>query len=70
MSTRVYLSKHTYETSPEEETPVCLRIPRSRATVKDLPSRLQYASQRTEVRLGRRPTVLIVGGSAKRRSRR
>ena len=36
-----------------------IRRPLSRATVKDLYSRLQYADQRDEVRLVRRPTVLI-----------
>ena len=59
MSTRVYLSKHTYQTTPEEDTPVCLRIQLSRATVKDLHSRLQHAYQRDDVRLVRRLTVLL-----------
>ena len=59
MSTRVYLSKHTYQTTPEEDTPVCLRIQLSRATVKDLHSRLQHAYQRDDVRLVRRITVLL-----------
>ena len=59
MSTRVYLSKHTYQTTHEEETPVCLRIQLSRATVKELHSRLQHAYQRDEVRLVRRITVLL-----------
>ena len=35
------------------------RIQLSRSTVKDLHSRLQYAYQRDDVRLVRRPTVLI-----------
>jgi transposase len=38
---------------------VCIRIQRSRATVKDLHSRLQHAYQRDDVRLVRRTTVLI-----------
>ena len=59
MSTRVYLSKHTCQTTHEEDTPVCLRIQLSRATVKDLHSRLQHAYQRDEVRLVRRITVLL-----------
>ena len=57
MSTRVYLSKHTCQTTHEEETPVCLRIQRSRATVKELHRRLQHAYQRDDVRLARRITV-------------
>ena len=60
MSTRVYLSKNTYQTTQEEEaTPVRIRIQLSRATVKDLHSRLQHAYQRDDVRLVRRITVLI-----------
>jgi len=59
MSTRVYLSKRACQTTHEEDTPVCLRIQLSRATVKDLHSRLQYAYQRNDVRLVRRTTVLI-----------
>src|SRR6266480_4423248 len=59
MSTRVYLSKHTGQTTPEEDTPVCIRIQRSRATVKALHSRLQQAYQKDDVRLVRRTTVLI-----------
>src|SRR5215813_1300208 len=43
----------------EEETPVCLRIQLSRATVKELHSRLQHAYQRDDVRLARRITVLL-----------
>jgi transposase len=38
---------------------VCMRIQLSRATVKDLHSRLQHAYQRDDVRLVRRTTVLI-----------
>jgi transposase len=59
MSTRVYLSKHTCQTTHEEDTPVCLRIQLSRTTVKDLHSRLQHAYQRDDVRLVRRITVLL-----------
>ena len=59
MSTRVYLSKHTCQTTHEEETPVCLRIQLSRATVKDLHSHLQHTYQYDDVRLVRRITVLL-----------
>jgi transposase len=59
MSTRVYLSKHICQTTPEEDTPVCIRIQLSRAIVKDLHSRLQHAYQRDDVRLVRRTTVLL-----------
>ena len=53
----MYLSKHTCQTTHAEETPVCLRIQLSRATVKELHSRLQHAYQRDDVRLVRRITV-------------
>src|SRR3954464_335639 len=59
MSTRVYLSKNTCQTTQEEDTPVRLKIQLRRATVKDLYSRLQHAYQRDDVRLVRRTTVLI-----------
>jgi hypothetical protein len=59
MSTRVYLSKHTCQITPSEDTPVCIRIQLSRATVKDLYHRLQHAYQCDDVRLVRRTTVLI-----------
>jgi transposase len=59
MSTRVYLSKNTCQTIQEEATPVRIRIQRSRATGKDLHSRLQHAYQRDDVRLVRRLTVLL-----------
>jgi len=59
MSTRVYLSKNTCQTTQEEDTPVCIRIQLSRATVKDLHSRLQHAYRRDDVRLVRRITVVI-----------
>src|SRR5215475_7648320 len=57
MSTRVYLSQHTYQTTHEEATLVGLRIQRSRATVQELHCRRQHAYQRDEVRVVRRPTV-------------
>src|ERR671931_2552008 len=59
MSTRVYLSKHACQITPSEDTPVCIRIQLSRATVKDLYHRLQHAYQCDDVRLVRRTTVLI-----------
>jgi transposase len=59
MSTRVYLSKHTDQTTPQEDTPVCIRLQRSRATVKDLHSRLQHAYPLDALRLVRRITGLI-----------
>ena len=55
----MYLSKHTYQTTHQEDTPVCIRRQLSRATVKDLHSRLQHAYQRDDVRWVRRITVLI-----------
>jgi transposase len=55
----VYLSKHTCQITQEENTPVCIRIQLSRATVKDLHSRLQHAYRRDDMRLVRRTTVLI-----------
>jgi hypothetical protein len=54
----VSLSTPPCHTPHEEETPVGLRIQRSRATVKDLPRRLQQAYRRDAVRVVRRPTVL------------
>src|SRR5690349_3994434 len=59
MSTRVYLSPHTCQTPQSEDTPVCIRIQLSRATVKELHSRLRHAYQRDDVRLIRRTTVLL-----------
>jgi hypothetical protein len=59
MSTRMYLSKNTCQTTQEEDTPVRIRIQLSRATVKDLLRRLQHTYQRDDVRLVRRITVLI-----------
>ena len=55
----MYLSKTTCQTTHEEDTPVCIRIQLSRATVKDLHSRLQQAYRRDDVRLVRRTTVVI-----------
>ena len=59
MSTRVYLSKNTCQITQSEDTPVCIRIQLSRATVKDLHRCLQHAYQCDDVRLMRRTTVLI-----------
>jgi transposase len=59
MSPRVYLAQYTCQITPEEDTPVCIRIQLSRATVKDLSRRLQHAYQRDDVRLIRRTTVLL-----------
>jgi hypothetical protein len=59
MNTQVYLSKNTCQTTQDEETPVCIRIQLSRATVKDLHSRLQHAYRHDDVRVVRRTTVLI-----------
>jgi transposase len=55
----VYLSQDTCQTTQEEKTSVCIRLQLSRATVKDLRSRLQHAYRRDDVRLVRRPPVLI-----------
>ena len=57
MSTRVSLSQSTYHTTHEEETPVCLRLQLSRATVKERHRRLQHAYHRDEGRLVRRSPV-------------
>jgi transposase len=59
MHTRVYLSQHTCQPTHQEETPVCLRIQRSRVTVKALHSRLQHAYQRDAGRVVRRLTGLL-----------
>ena len=59
MSTRVYLSTYPYPTTPEEDTPVSLRIQVSAATVKALHTKLQQAYLKDAVRLVRRTTVLI-----------
>src|SRR2546422_9391881 len=59
MSKRVYLAKYNSRTTQSKDTPVSIRIQLSRATVKDLHSRLQHAYQRDDVRLVRRITVLI-----------
>ena len=57
--TGVSLKAHLPKQPDEEDTPVCIRIQLSRATVKDLHSRLQHAYQRDDVRLVRRTTVLL-----------
>jgi len=59
MSKRVYLSKNPYQTPQEEHTPVSIRIQASNATVKALPTRLQDAYRRDDVRLVRRISVLL-----------
>jgi transposase len=59
MSKRVYLSKLSYPTPSQENTPVSITIQLNRATVKDLHRRLQDAYQHDDVRLVRRTTVLI-----------
>ncbi len=59
MSTRVYLSKNLCQTTQEENTPVCIRIQASHATVKALQARLQDAYRRDEVRLVRRIRVRL-----------
>ena len=55
----MYLSKNTGRTTQLEDTLVCIRIQLSRATIKDLHSRLQHAYQCDDVRVVRRTTVLI-----------
>src|SRR5437867_9187373 len=59
MSKQVYLSKNNVRIMQEEDTPVSIRIQLSRATVKEIHSRLQHAYQRDDVRLVRRTTVLL-----------
>src|SRR5881296_3676222 len=59
MSKQVYLSKNNVRIMQEEDTPVSIRLQLSRATVKELHSRLQHAYQRDDVRLVRRITVLL-----------
>jgi transposase len=59
MSTRVYLSKNPCQTTQEENTPVCIRIQASHATVKALQARLQDAYRRDDVRVVRRISVLL-----------
>jgi hypothetical protein len=59
MSTRVYLSKNDCRITQEKDTPGCIRIQLSCATVKDLHHRLQQAYRRDDARLVRRSTVLI-----------
>src|SRR5216683_2101995 len=59
MSTRVYLSIDIAVIPEQEDTPVCIRIQVSSATVKALHIRLQQAYIKDDVRLVRRTTVLI-----------
>ena len=59
MSTQVYLLKNPCQTTQEENTPVCIRIQASHATVKALQARLQDAYRRDDVRLVRRISVLL-----------
>jgi transposase len=59
MSTWVYLSKNPCQTTQEENTPVCLRIQASHATVKASQTRLQDAYRRDDVRLVRRISVRL-----------
>jgi transposase len=59
MSQRVYLPKNPCHTTPEENTPVSLRIQASNATVKALQTRLQDAYRRDDVRVVRRTSVLL-----------
>jgi transposase len=59
MSKRVYLPKNPCQTTQEENTPVSIRIQASNATVKAMQTRLQDAYRRDDVRLVRRPSVLL-----------
>src|SRR2546427_9017103 len=59
MRKRVYLSQNSGFTTRLEDTPMRIRIQLSPATVKALHSRLQDAYRKDDVRLVRRPTVLI-----------
>jgi transposase len=59
MSTWVYLSKNPCQTTQEENTPVCIRIQASHATVKALQTRLQDAYRRDDIRLVRRLSVRL-----------
>src|SRR6266852_2418692 len=59
MSTRVYLSIDIAIIPEQEDTPVCIRIQVSSATVKALHISLQQAYIKDDVRLVRRTTVLI-----------
>src|SRR4029453_3251118 len=58
MSKGVYLSKNACATTPQEDTPVSMRIQASHTTVKALQCRLQDAYRRDDVRLVRRISVL------------
>src|SRR5947209_9391847 len=59
MSTRVYHPSDIAVTTAQEDTPVCLRIQVSSATIKALHNRLQQAYLKDDVRLVRRTTVWI-----------
>src|SRR4029453_13945152 len=59
MSKGVYLSKNACATTPQEDTPVSMRIQASHTTVKALQCRLQDAYRRDDVRLVRRISVLL-----------
>ncbi len=59
MRKRVYLAKNDCATPPQEDAPVNMRIQASNMPVKALPSRLQDASRRADVRLVRRISVLL-----------
>src|SRR4029450_6131570 len=59
MSKGVYLSKNACATTPQEDTPVSMRIQASHTTVKALQCRLQDAYRREDVRLVRRISVLL-----------
>ena len=59
MSKRVYVSIDIAVTTEQEDTPMCLRIQVSAATVKAFHARLQQAYLKDDVRLVRRTTVLI-----------
>jgi transposase len=59
MSKGVYLSKNDCATTPQEDTPVSMRIQASHTTVKALQCRLQDAYRRDDVRLVRRISVLL-----------
>jgi transposase len=59
MSTRGYLSKNPCQTTQEENTPVCIKLQASHATVKAVQARLQDAYRRDDVRVVRRSSVLL-----------
>jgi len=59
MSNRVYLSIDISVIPEQEDTPVSIRMQVSAATVKALHTKLQQAYLKDDMRLVRRPTVLI-----------